>query len=217
MDRVFKDRTRVVVKREVNALVEAIEGGMSAWRFRPHFHMGDEIVEITKGAALLHLETRSILVREGQSITVPARTMHRFEAVDAAGWAFRSTFTQASSGEQELEEGELKTRVIQLMMTRQSLQTRRADIAQRCSMSAGHLSRRFRKETGSSLHNYHVVLSLQQAKSLLRDNTALADTAVACGFYDQAHLSREFVRTFGMTPGAFRSAWSNAGARVSPM
>jgi AraC-like DNA-binding protein len=36
------------------------------------------------------------------------------------------------------------------------------------------------------------------------------EAALAAGFYDQAHLNREFVRTLGMTPAAFRAGWSAA-------
>jgi AraC-like DNA-binding protein len=49
---------------------------------------------------------------------------------------------------------------------------------------------------------------VQKAKALLRDGEAVAEAALAAGFYDQAHLTREFVRTFGMTPGTYRSAWA---------
>ena len=34
------------------------------------------------------------------------------------------------------------------------------------------------------------------------------DAAIDSGFYDQAHLTREFVRTYGFTPKAYKSAWA---------
>jgi AraC-like DNA-binding protein len=43
---------------------------------------------------------------------------------------------------------------------------------------------------------------------LLRSATSIVEAALEAGFYDQAHLTREFVRNLGLTPGAFRSAWS---------
>jgi AraC-like DNA-binding protein len=80
--------------------------------------------------------------------------------------------------------------------------------AQACAVSAGHLARAFRRETGSSLHNFHVLLALHKAKALLRDRALIIDAALEAGFYDQAHLNREFVRTFGMTPAAFQAGWA---------
>jgi AraC-like DNA-binding protein len=50
---------------------------------------------------------------------------------------------------------------------------------------------------------------LQKAKALLRTGAPLAGAAFDSGFCDQAHLTREFVRTYGFTPKAFRAAWSS--------
>ena len=48
----------------------------------------------------------------------------------------------------------------------------------------------------------------RKAKARLRDGAPLAAAAFDSGFYDQAHLTREFVRTYGFTPKAYKSAWS---------
>lgn len=200
----------MAVRRQTSGPVEIIQGPRAPWSFRAHFHMGDEVVEIIKGKARLRFEGGAMDIEAGQSIAVPAGTMHRFEPVDAAGWSFRSTFI-AGSGAPKLDQGKsLTASVIKILMDRQSLHSGMDEIARLCSLSTGHLSRRFRKEAGTSLHNFHVMLSLQRAKALLKTNAPLADTAVDCGFYDQAHLSREFVRTFGLTPGAFRTSWADA-------
>jgi AraC-like DNA-binding protein len=44
----------------------------------------------------------------------------------------------------------------------------------------------------------------------LRNQVPIIDAALDAGFYDQAHLNREFVRTFGMPPAAFRTGWAVA-------
>jgi AraC-like DNA-binding protein len=77
-------------------------------------------------------------------------------------------------------------------------------------VSAGHLSRTFHRETGTSLHNFHVLLALHKAKALLRNQTPIIEAALDAGFCDQAHLNREFARTFGMTPATFRAGWAMA-------
>ena len=78
---------------------------------------------------------------------------------------------------------------------------------ERLRVSAGYLTRAFRRATGTSPHNFHVLLVLQKAKALLRGGAPLAAAAFDSGFYDQAHLTREFVRTYGFTPKAFQAAW----------
>src|SRR3546814_16328815 len=53
--------------------------------------------------------------------------------------------------------------------------------------------------------------SLHKAKASLRDHALVIEAALDAGFYDQAHLNREFVKTFGMTPAVFRAAWAEIG------
>jgi AraC-like DNA-binding protein len=42
---------------------------------------------------------------------------------------------------------------------------------------------------------------------MIRLGHSLTDAAAASGFADQAHLTRSFRRTMGITPGAYRSAY----------
>ena len=102
----------------------------------------------------------------------------------------------------------LGAQAMALLAGRSSLHTDVEAIAQACAVSAGHLSRTFRRETGTSLHNFHVLLALHKAKALLRDRAPVIEAALDAGFYDQAHLNREFVKTFGMTPAVFRAGWA---------
>ena len=110
---------------------------------------------------------------------------------------------------------ELRARVRALLSGRSSLHTDVEAIAQACAVSAGHLARAFRRETGASLHNFHVLLALHRAKALLREGVPIIVAALDAGFYDQAHLNRSFVGTFGMTPAAFRAGWATIG-QVAP-
>ena len=48
-------RTAFAVERTAQAPVETLAGGRHAWRFRPHFHAGDEVVRMLAGRALLRL------------------------------------------------------------------------------------------------------------------------------------------------------------------
>ena len=43
------------------------------------------------------------------------------------------------------------------------------------------------------------------ARQLLETSSMLvADIATACGFYDQSHFTRAFIRERGVTPGVYR-------------
>lgn len=97
-----------------------------------------------------------------------------------------------------------------MLEDRYSLRTDVAQIADACAMSKGYLSRRFRQESGISLHDFHMLIALHNAKSMLKGGSSIVEAALDAGFYDQAHLTREFVRTYGFTPGVFRAAWQSA-------
>lgn len=62
-------------------------------------------------------------------------------------------------------------------------------------------ARQFRKLLGTSPHRYLIMRKLDRAKALLSQGSSLADVAADTGFADQAHFTRHFKKTFGMTPG----------------
>jgi AraC-like DNA-binding protein len=206
----MQERTSLVVRSADNLAIEIVDGPRTCWSFRPHFHTGDEIVHILDGSARLHLRSGYQHVGSGDTVVVPAGAIHRFEPVDKTGWSFVSEFRPAPVTGDRNGDDSLGARALTLIADRESLLTDVEAIAEACAVSAGYLSRVFRRETGTSLHNFHVLLALHKAKRLLRDGAPLVETAIDAGFYDQAHMSREFVKTFGMTPGTFRAAWMQA-------
>jgi AraC-like DNA-binding protein len=199
-------RTAFAVGRNTGEPIEHISGECHAWRFRPHFHAGDEVVHVLAGRARLRLRDGCSDVAAGDTLVVPAGVVHRFEPLDRRGWTFVSRFVPAARPASR-EAGSLSARAAALLAQRPSLRTDVAAIARSCAVSEGHLSRAFRRETGSSLHNFHVLFALQRAKALLRRQVPVVEAALAAGFVDQAHFNREFVRTWGMTPAIFRDGW----------
>ena len=67
------------------------------------------------------------------------------------------------------------------------------------------LARQFRSAFGTSPYRYSLMRRLDCARAQLRRNRSLADVALAAGFADQAHLSRMFKYTFGVTPARYRA------------
>ncbi len=54
--------------------------------------------------------------------------------------------------------------------------------------------------------DYQRLLRLRRARTLIADGVPIGEAAAATGFADQSHLTRWFVRCFGLTPGAYREA-----------
>ena len=201
--------TALAVRQEAGRSIETITGPRSAWHFRPHYHAGDEIVRLTAGRARLRLATGTRVVEAGETVVVPAGAVHRFEPVDAEGWAFTSEFGEAARDRLGPAIGQrLVDKAIERLAERTTLRSDAEELASECGVSAGYLARSFQRATGTGLHNFHVLMVLQKAKALLRGGAPLAEAAFDSGFCDQAHLTREFVRTYGFTPKAFRAAWA---------
>jgi len=77
-------------------------------------------------------------------------------------------------------------------------------ISQAAGMSSFHLLRAFKEAIGVAPHAYLVQRRVEMAKRLLLKGHPLRQVAIAVGYCDQGHLSREFSRFFGVPPGVAR-------------
>ncbi|GIT78578.1 AraC family transcriptional regulator [Leifsonia sp. LS1] len=75
-----------------------------------------------------------------------------------------------------------------------------------------HLVRAFSHAYGIAPHRYVTGRRVDLARRLLLEGRTPADSAALAGFHDQAHLTRHFRRTLGVTPGAFARAGGPAAA-----
>jgi len=78
-----------------------------------------------------------------------------------------------------------------------------AALASSAGLSRYQFLRAFTRLTGLPPHAYLLQRRVQHARSLVRGGMALADAAATSGFADQSHMTRCFVRSFGLTPGAY--------------
>jgi AraC-like DNA-binding protein len=80
-----------------------------------------------------------------------------------------------------------------------------ADLAGEVGWSRRHLGQRFAAEYGLTPKEAARVVRFSRSARLLKrpDRPALADAAAACGFYDQAHLAREWNDLAGCPPSAW--------------
>lgn len=82
---------------------------------------------------------------------------------------------------------------------------RLTELAGACLVSRSYFSRRFSAMFGCSPHDYLLNTKVEFAKNRIYEGEAsLADIAISSRFYDQSHLSRQFRRRTGMTPGEYR-------------
>jgi AraC-like DNA-binding protein len=94
-----------------------------------------------------------------------------------------------------------------------------AELAAVAGLSRFELVRCFSAQVGLPPHAFQIDLRIRAARARLAAHEPPAVVAAACGFADQAHLTRTFKRAVGVTPGRYRNAVQDSpgpAARSSP-
>ena len=104
-------------------------------------------------------------------------------------------------------------RAIDLLTANLDAEVPLAKVAKECRLSTGHFNRAFRASMGKPPHQWLLRRRVEKAKDMMRNTgCSLAEVAVACGFADQSHLTRVFVRLCGVSPGRWRRHNASGGA-----
>ena len=90
------------------------------------------------------------------------------------------------------------------------------DLAARAGLSPFQFDQRLRALFGLSAGQYLSRLRIGRACDRLRHTEApLSELALECGYADQAAFTRQFHKSVGLTPGAYRLATSRGRKRAS--
>ena len=81
------------------------------------------------------------------------------------------------------------------------------EMAALAGLSRFHFLRAFSRAYGVSPYAYSLNRRLLEAQRRLSHGAAISMTALEFGFADQAHLTRHFLRTIGVTPGEYQRAF----------
>jgi AraC-like DNA-binding protein len=99
------------------------------------------------------------------------------------------------------------SRVRELIDTRCCEPLRLHDLSRLIGVSPTRLLRGFEAAYGLTPHRYQQSRRIAKARRMILAGTPLAEVASACGYADQSHLNRWFVRVHGTTPGRLRRAF----------
>ncbi|MEZ5658087.1 MAG: AraC family transcriptional regulator [Burkholderiaceae bacterium] len=72
------------------------------------------------------------------------------------------------------------------------------------------MTRLFRRHYGVSPQRFLIMRRLDHARRMIERGSPLADAALASGFADQSHMSRQFMQAFGISPGRWRRLYTNS-------
>jgi AraC-like DNA-binding protein len=77
------------------------------------------------------------------------------------------------------------------------------ELAKVAGYSQYHFIRVFKQIVGMTPYAYAAQLRVLRARNMLLKGVPIVDSAQESGFSDQAHMTREFKKIFGVTPGKF--------------
>jgi AraC-like DNA-binding protein len=81
------------------------------------------------------------------------------------------------------------------------------DLCAIAGLSPTRLLRAFEAAYGLTPHRYQQSRRIAKARRMVMEGVPLAQIATGCGYADQSHLNRWFLRIHGTTPGRFRRAF----------
>jgi AraC-like DNA-binding protein len=143
------------------------------------------------------------LLRFHQTMAGPASLLQREHALLDAAVAVAGEFGPAHRSHAVPPEHRAVRRAREYLHAHPAAEVTLRELATVSGLSMYRLARTFKVETGLAPHAYQVQLRVLRAKRLLAGGWPIAAAAVECGFYDQAHLTAQFKRHTGVTPGAY--------------
>ena len=166
----------------------------------------DELFPIARGAsdAALYLAQRELfdLVSSGARI----ETLAVEECVIALLARVAELAYGTSAAAREPGERDETTRAVERLLSEHWHEDLGlADLAQAVGLSVFHLCRKFRRETGVTLHQYRHQLRLRASLEPVRESRQpLLEIALESGFSSHSHFTSAFRREFGQTPSRAR-------------
>jgi AraC-like DNA-binding protein len=128
------------------------------------------------------------------------------QLADAPSWGARLDVLDVSFAAAELPALAPEVVWLRKQLVASQGQARVEPLMDETGWSRRHVTNTFRRQLGIAPKAYARLLRFQHATGLLMErppSRSLADIAMAAGYYDQSHLSRDFAAFAGMTPGSY--------------
>lgn len=125
----------------------------------------------------------------------------------------------ALGGRGELHRTPIDVRAVEAARAHLAAHAREATSAATLEQIAGTdrftIARHFRRAFGTSPDRYRTMRRLALARHAIERGTPLARAAAEAGFADQSHMTRQFTRTYGLTPARWARTTASAAGDTS--
>jgi AraC-like DNA-binding protein len=126
------------------------------------------------------------------------------------------------SGQPDRPKGVIDTRAVEIardyLVAHAREQTSASTLEKIAGVDRFTIARHFRWAYGTSPDRYRTMRRLALARAAIESGQPLARAAAEAGFADQSHMTRQFKRTYGLTPGRWMALTTGSsgetGARV---
>ncbi|RXJ97962.1 AraC family transcriptional regulator [Arcobacter sp. CECT 8986] len=78
------------------------------------------------------------------------------------------------------------------------------ELSKKFNLSKFYIIKLFKKEFGISVYSFFLNLKIELAKKLLKKSYTIVEVALECGFYDQSHFHRNFLKITASTPKEYK-------------
>lgn len=191
---------------------------------RPHVHARVQIMVVSQGSRRVLLGSHMLTVPAGAALVIPPMVAHAAQNEDWDGFniyvppshcpdmtARLVGLAQVPAAPQALDCAFVLLR--DLLKTGQTIWADpdlspfdpSSAAASDWPISREGMIRRYRREAGISPYAHFSAIRLDKARHLLAEGQPVAAVAAELGFADQSHLGRQFLATFGTTPGTYIS------------
>ena len=82
------------------------------------------------------------------------------------------------------------------------------ELSEKFELNSFYIIRLFKSQINMTPHTYLLNLKINSAKEFLKKGYSLVDTALECGFSDQSHFHRNFLKIVATTPREYQQNFS---------
>jgi len=83
------------------------------------------------------------------------------------------------------------------------------DLSKKFNLNSFYIIRLFKSQMNLTPHSYLLNVKINKARVLLKQGHSIVDTALECGFFDQSHFHRNFLKLVATTPKEYQLNFLN--------